>query len=69
MLEQNNFLLLALSFACKFRLKGMIQQPQPLPQEIQVVTLVPVEHAVPLMERAIITSDPIFDHTNGAQVI
>ena len=68
MLEQNNFLLLALSFACKFRLKGMIQQPQPLPQEIQVVTLVP-EYAVPVMQRAIITSDPIFDPTNGTQVI
>ena len=31
-----------------FRLKRMIQQPQPLTQEIQVVTLVPVEHAVPV---------------------
>jgi len=46
----------------------MIQQPQPLTQEIQVVTLVP-EYAVPVMQRAIITSDPIFDPTNGTQVI
>jgi hypothetical protein len=49
MLEQNNFLLLALAFACMVRLKGMIQQPQPLTKEISVVTLDP-EHAVPVME-------------------
>src|SRR6266702_7108993 len=41
MLEQNNFLLLALSFACMSCLKRMIQQPQPLTQEIKSFTLFP----------------------------